>query len=166
MDEGLADLLALERVEVLALGAPVNRARCARLVDGEHEPAVGPEEVDEDVEAIVEHGIALEHAEHALEEEAHRAPHRLRVGRRLRSRGRRTCGQCIAFHERSVASPSLVRDPVAWVRITTRVRRGDDGSSRGVAPEIHAFSEARFLSPSASMRLESVVRATPSSRAA
>ncbi len=80
MDEGLADLLALERVEVLALGAPVNRTRRARLVDGEDEPAVGTNELDEDVEAIVEHGVALEHAEDALEEEAHGAPHRLRVG--------------------------------------------------------------------------------------
>ena len=62
----------------------------------EDEPAIGADDVDEDVEAVVEHGVSLEHAEDALEEDAHGAPHRLGVGVARGSTARRTCAEHIA----------------------------------------------------------------------
>ena len=59
-------------------------------------PRSAPMMLDEDVEAVVEHGVALEHAEDALEQDAHRAPHRLGVEGGPRREARRTSDERIA----------------------------------------------------------------------
>src|SRR5262249_9787493 len=55
------DLLTLEHAEALAPAPPDERAGRPFVVNDQHESAIGADDLDDDVETILEHGVPIEH---------------------------------------------------------------------------------------------------------
>jgi hypothetical protein len=80
-DNCTAHLLPLVGRERLASAPCVDHQSATVRARDQDEAAVGSEDIDEDVQAVVEHLVALEDAEEAVDQLAHVAPHRLRIER-------------------------------------------------------------------------------------
>ena len=76
-DDGAADLVALDEREVGAVAAGMDRLRRAVGIRENDQPAIGAQDLDEDVEASAYHGLAVERTEDAVDQLAQRAPQEL-----------------------------------------------------------------------------------------
>lgn len=78
-DDGSTDLFPFLLGEGFPAGARVNHARASVRGGVQNEPAVGAEHLDQNVQAVVDERLAVEHPVDPIEQAPHRPPHRVGI---------------------------------------------------------------------------------------